>query len=85
MNAIQKYLMNEVRNAIHVATGNLIKDAEIDPVVVVTSMTELLTYLEKASTEIRTKIDFPFEFNRLENRVKDSDGSSLKPIFLKPR
>lgn len=85
MNGIQKYLMNEASNAIHVATGNLIKDAEIDPVVVVTSMRELLTQLEKASTEIQTKIDFPFEFNRLENRVKESDRSSLKPVFLKPR
>lgn len=84
MNGIQKYLMNEATNTILVATGNLIKDAELDPVLVVTSMKELLVHLERMSVEIQTEIEFPFEFNRLESRIKEEDRSNLKPVFLKP-
>lgn len=82
MNGIQNYLMSVVNDAIHQASGDLIKYADVDPVLVAKSMQELLEHLENCKSTLETSVDCQLKFVGFETRKLKAGDLNAKPVFM---
>lgn len=82
MNSLQEYLLKEAIQAIQNATGDLVKDGEIDAKTLTQSMDEVLDYIKDAKLKIKTNVNFPLFLLKYEKRDLLNKTNSLKPIFV---
>lgn len=85
MNGIHKYLMAVAIQSIRQAAGKLIAKSELDPVEIASSLSELLTEMERIEESPMLKSTCEVDYKGgWENTRPTLTDAGINPIFIKP-
>ncbi|MBU1666117.1 MAG: hypothetical protein KKG92_12060 [Gammaproteobacteria bacterium] len=84
MNAIQQYLSEVAKAAVRQASGNLVRDGEPDPHLVVDSMNELLEVITSAVGGFETRVPSTLVYGGRGNNIFSVLNPEFCPGFFDP-
>jgi hypothetical protein len=84
MNAIQQYLTKVAQASIRQAAGDLVRDGESDPRLVVDSMIELLEVIASAVERSETQVPSPLVYAGRGNDSFSVLNPEFRPAFFDP-
>lgn len=84
MNAIQQYLTKVAQASIRQATGDLVRDGEVDPHLAVDSMNELLGVITHASSGFESKVPSTLVYGGRGNQTVMINSPNFQPMFFDP-
>lgn len=84
MNAIQQYLAEVAQAAIRQASGDLVRDGESDPRLVVDSMSELLGVIASAAGGLETQVPSTLVYAGRGNNFFSVLNPEFRPAFFDP-
>jgi len=84
MNAIQQYLAEVAQAAIRQAAGDLVRDGESDPHLVVDSMNELLDVIASAVGGFETRVPSTLVYAGRGNNLFSVLNPEFRPAFFGP-
>lgn len=83
MNGIQSYLIATAVATIRKATADIIKEGEIDPVIVVASMQELITHIKNSESSLKSIVECDLKYRGVETARTPKEGDSgANPVFF---
>lgn len=84
MNAIQQYLTEVAMAAIREASARLIRNGEVDPILVVGSMQELSDTMVSAADELTSRMPSALVYSGRDTLSMSVIDPEYKPMFFNP-